>query len=388
MATVPQQRRTREIDYPTSDGKPMAETELHLNDQIDVIQTLKDYFEREPMVYVGGNMLVFYEEGNRRKHLAPDVFVVRGVEKKKNVRDYYLIWKEGKSPELVIEVTSKTTKNEDKKRKWALYRDVLGVTEYILFDPTEDYLKPSLQGFRLVAGEYLPIELVAGRLPSQVLGLHLERDGRELRFFDPATGSRLPTKVERTEQAEQLAEAERLPRRGGTPPRRRGTPRAEAERLRRRGTPAQLGRGIRPAAARRGERTTPPGDRGPASKFKVRVSGEPSSRVVDHRSIGMATTPRPRQERTIEYPTGDGNPMIETELHRKNLGDLLEILSDRFADDPMVYVAADLVIYYEEGIPDETARPTDLSSCAVSRNIIGTATRSGKKGRVPIWSSI
>ena len=87
MATVPRQRRTREIDYPTSDGKPMAETELHLNDQIDLIQTLKDYFEREPMVYVGGNMLVFYEEGNRRKHLTPDVFVVRGVEKKKNVRE-------------------------------------------------------------------------------------------------------------------------------------------------------------------------------------------------------------------------------------------------------------------------------------------------------------
>ena len=73
----------------------------------------------------------------------------------------------------------------------------------------------------------------------------------------------------------------------------------------------------------------------------------------------MATTPRPRQERTIEYPTGDGNPMIEAELHRKNLGDLLEILSDRFADDPMVYVAADLVIYYEEGIPEKRLA-TDL----------------------------
>ena len=222
-----------------------------------------------------------------------------------------------------------------RRRKWVLYRDVLGVAEYILFDPTEDYLKPSLQGFRLVAGEYLPIELVAGRLPSQVLGLHLERDGRELRFFVPATGSRLPTKVERTEQAEQLAEAERRC--------------ADEERRRRE-------RGIRPAAARRGERTTPAGDRGPAPKFKVRVSGEPSSRVVDHRSIGMATTPRPRQERAIEYPTGDGNPMIETELHRKNLCDLLEILSDRFADDPMVYVAAGLLIYYEEGNPGETAR--------------------------------
>ena len=71
----------------------------------------------------------------------------------------------------------------------------------------------------------------------------------------------------------------------------------------------------------------------------------------------MATTPRPRQERAIEYPTGDGIPMIETELRRKNLDDLLEILSDRFADDPMVYVAADLLIYYEEGMPEKRLAP-------------------------------
>jgi Uma2 family endonuclease len=209
MATVPQQRRTREIDYPTSDGKPMAETDLHRNDATDLIQTLDDFFEAEPMIYVSGNLLVFYEEGNRRKHVAPDVFVVRGVEKKKNVRGNYLIWKEKRPPDLVMEITSKSTRNEDKKSKWALYRDILKVFEYFLFDPTEDYLKPPLQGFRLVAGDYVPIEPAAGRLPSLVLGLHLERDGEELRLFDPATGVRLMTRSERTELAEQRAEQER-----------------------------------------------------------------------------------------------------------------------------------------------------------------------------------
>jgi Uma2 family endonuclease len=208
MATVPQQRRTREIDYPTGDGKPMAETELHLNDTMDVIQTLGDYFEPDPMVYVAGNMLVFYEEGDRRKHVAPDVFVVRGVEKKKNERGNYLIWKEKRPPDLVMEITSKSTRNEDKKSKWALYRDILKVFEYFLFDPTEDYLKPPLQGFRLVAGDYVPIEPVAGRLPSLVLGLHLERDGEELRLFDPDTGSRLQTPREGRESAQRRAEAE------------------------------------------------------------------------------------------------------------------------------------------------------------------------------------
>jgi hypothetical protein len=49
---------------------------------------------------------------------------------------------------------------------------------------------------------------VNGRLPSQVLGLHLERDGRELRLFDPVTGRRLLTAQDRAEAAE--AERERI----------------------------------------------------------------------------------------------------------------------------------------------------------------------------------
>ena len=42
-------------------------------------------------------------------------------------------------------------------------------------------------------GEYIPIQPVNGRLPSQVLGLHLERDGKDLRFYKPAPGRRLLT---------------------------------------------------------------------------------------------------------------------------------------------------------------------------------------------------
>jgi Uma2 family endonuclease len=215
MATAPHRPRTRRVDYPTGDGKPMAETEIHRDDIVDLIQTLKDHFVAEPMICISGNMLMFYEEGNRRKHVSPDVFVVRGIEKK--IRQNYLIWKEGKAPDLVIELTSKSTKHEDQVKKKELYRDVLQVSEYFMFDPTEDYLEPSLQGFRLVDGEYLRIEPVDGRIPSEVLGLHLERDGRELRLYDPARGSRLLKPIERTIEAEAAArearaEVERLRR--------------------------------------------------------------------------------------------------------------------------------------------------------------------------------
>ncbi len=199
-----------EVDYPRSDDKRLGETDLHRQDMVDLIETLKDRFAADPMVYVSGNLLLFYEEGNKRKHISPDVFVVRGVSKLPP-RDYYLLWREGKGPDVVVEITSKTTRSEDQKKKWLLYRDVLKIPEYFQFDPTEDYLKPSLQGHRLVHGEYEPIEFVAGRLPSTLLGLHLEREGFELRLHDPVSSSRLPTTRERMEQAEiarRQAEAE------------------------------------------------------------------------------------------------------------------------------------------------------------------------------------
>ncbi len=95
------------------------------------------------------------------------------------------------------------------KKKFEIYRDILRVSEYFLFDPTEDYLDPPLQGFRLAGTTYVPITPIAGRLPSQVPGLHLERDGTNLRLFDPATGQRLLTRLEGREAAERRAAEER-----------------------------------------------------------------------------------------------------------------------------------------------------------------------------------
>ena len=72
----------------------MAETEFHRDQMVELIQTLQIRYAGEEMIYVGGNMLVYYEQGNRRRHISPDVFVVKGVAKHK--RKYFLIWEEGK----------------------------------------------------------------------------------------------------------------------------------------------------------------------------------------------------------------------------------------------------------------------------------------------------
>ena len=209
MATAPKSLAKSKIDYPTADGKPMAETEAHRDDMVDLIETLKHRFAAVDDFYVSGNLLLYYVEGDKHQHVSPDVFVVRGVPKTPK-RDYYLLWEEGRTPELAIELTSKLTRHEDQRKKFLLYRDVLQVREYFLFDPYQEYLKPSMQGYRLIDEDYYPIAPIAGRLPSEILGLHLERDGDELRLFDPATGRRLPTPRERLVRVE--AENDRLRR--------------------------------------------------------------------------------------------------------------------------------------------------------------------------------
>ena len=198
----------KKIEYPTSDGRPMAETDHHRNCMLEGIETIKLARGHEPDFYVSGNLLVFYVPGDRRRHVAPDFFVVRGVPN--HERDNYLIWEEGKAPEVTIEYTSKTTRKEDQGTKFVLYRDTLKVKEYFQFDPFGDYLQPRLIGHRLRGNRYVRIRPVAGRLPSQVLGLHLEAVGDRLRFYDPSTGRWLPTPDEAREQAEAAQqEAER-----------------------------------------------------------------------------------------------------------------------------------------------------------------------------------
>jgi Uma2 family endonuclease len=189
------------VDYPTGDGKPMAETPTHRDNMIDLIAMLRTWYSKNPDVYISGNMLLYYEEGNKHKHVSPDVFVAHGVPKDSDL-DYYATWREGKGPDLVIEVTSRSTRKEDTEKKFRLYQHTLHVPEYFLFDPYGEYLKPPLQGYRLKRGRYVRIKPVRGRLPSEVIGLQLERSWQTLRFYDPAAKLWVPTGQEKVAQAD------------------------------------------------------------------------------------------------------------------------------------------------------------------------------------------
>ncbi len=192
------------IHYPESDGKPMGETDVHIDALIYLREALRDYFRDDPQLYVAGNMLLYYEEGNPAACVAPDVFVVQGVAK--GERRTYGLWDEGQPPAVVFEITSRGARLEDLGTKRAIYA-MLGVREYFLYDPLGEYLRPALQGYQLQEGEYQRIRPGAeGGLASRVLGLDLQLVDGRLRVFDPATGEGLLTPAE-AQMARRVADA-------------------------------------------------------------------------------------------------------------------------------------------------------------------------------------
>ena len=205
------------VEYPSSDGQPMGETPAHRDCIIDAMGALREFFAERPDVYVGGNMFLYYEEGNPRASVIPDVFVVIGAVKDElregGWRETYKLWEEPKAPDFVLEVTSRSTRRQDQIRKRALYAR-LGVSEYFLYDPREEYLAPPLQGMRLSGSEYeplAPVRLADGKegVWSERLGLYLYRRGQALRLHDPVAGRNLLTHREEAAARREEAAARR-----------------------------------------------------------------------------------------------------------------------------------------------------------------------------------
>jgi Uma2 family endonuclease len=193
----------RPVRYPESDGKPMGETETHIREIMRLIRTLDLRFADRDDVYVGGDLLVYYEEGNPRAVVVPDVFVAVGAPKGPE-RRIWKLWEERVPPTLVIEVTSPSTRREDLGRKRTLYAR-LGVPEYVLYDPLGEYLRPALQGFRLARVAFEPMAVERESLVSEALGLRLTLVDGHLQFIDRETGARLVTPEEELQRrVEQL----------------------------------------------------------------------------------------------------------------------------------------------------------------------------------------
>ena len=201
------------IEYPCSDGEPMAENDHQFTALTESALTLREWLAERLDVYVGGDMLIYYRMNDNETRIAPDIFVVFGV-LDRTPRYSWIVWREGKAPDFVLEIASPGTWRRDALRKREIYAE-LGVREYWRFDPTGECFRPPLVGERLVDGEYQPIGLVADvdgalRGYSELLALDIcvlaEGERNLLRFYDPVGGRWLRTHHEEA-VARQAAEA-------------------------------------------------------------------------------------------------------------------------------------------------------------------------------------
>src|SRR5205085_1326347 len=135
-----------EDDLPHTDGDQVMESDVHAMQLPLLKDTLKKHWKRRKDFYIATNMYVYFSENQVTTHdfRGPDVFVVLGVPN--HPRKSYMLWKEGKGPNVVIEILSDSTRRVDKGKKKQIYQDVLRVPEYFYCDPFTD----EFAGFALV----------------------------------------------------------------------------------------------------------------------------------------------------------------------------------------------------------------------------------------------
>lgn len=196
----PQKNGGKEIYYPESDGKPVAETEIHINTIFNLYGLLRNYFSDKADVAVIADMMFYYEKGNTRKSIAPDVMVVKGVHK--NPRRVFKLWEE-KTPDVIFEISSRRTWRDDLQKKYFLYQE-FGVKEYYIFDPEYDYLRDGLVAYHLKDSKFEDVKIKEGRIFSPALGLEVVDTGETLRLFNPETKKFLPTMEEMESEIEKL----------------------------------------------------------------------------------------------------------------------------------------------------------------------------------------
>ena len=219
-------RASTAIVYPETDGMPLPDGEYQAPLYISILGTLRTHFGDVPGARVNGDTFIYYVEGNSRRSVSPDCYVVFGLSEAAleslslEGNNTYLLWEVGKPPDFILEIGSSSTARTDLESKRDLYAE-LGVGEYWRYDGTggEFYGEP-LVGERLVDGEYRRLEMQReddGRVwsHSEALNLDLWWVEEELRFWDPAAEQWLLSHEEERAgrvSAESRAEEERAGR--------------------------------------------------------------------------------------------------------------------------------------------------------------------------------
>jgi Uma2 family endonuclease len=202
-----------QAELPYDDGVPMESQRHKL--QLDLLMdALLPWLGERSDGYVGGNMFVYYSlaQVKNQDFKGPDFFVV--LEVPKGERRSWVVWEEGKAPDVVIELLSDSTAKQDKNEKKLIYQNQLRVSEYFWFDP---FNSDDWAGFTLRHGVYEAIAPnTQHQLVSHALGLALVRWQGNYKGVDATwlrwarlDGELLLTPQEIAEQEQQRAEQER-----------------------------------------------------------------------------------------------------------------------------------------------------------------------------------
>jgi Uma2 family endonuclease len=197
----------REVEYPESDGEPMADNTKQLLWIVVLYGNLAALFRHQPDVFVGGNQFWYPVEGEDQLKLALDVYVVFG--RPKGHRPSWKQWEEGNVPMTVVfEVLSPRNRATEMLDKLAFYEDH-GVEEYYAYDPEVNRLHVYLR-----QGDMLRRVRKVDGFTSPRLGIRFDLSGPEMVVFLPS-GRRFMTFEEveeerlRLEVAGKQLEAER-----------------------------------------------------------------------------------------------------------------------------------------------------------------------------------
>ena len=197
------------LNLPTDDGEPL-ESNWHLAEIFALIHSMLWHWRDRKDYFAGGNMFVYFDPNRAkdRNFRGPDFFLVKDVPW--GDRPCWIVWEEGRAPNLVVELMSPSTKDMDLTTKYDIYEKMLQTPEYVAYDPATRELK----AWRLKKGKYQPLKANAeGRIYLEQVDLWIGtiqcvvqgHEGCWLRFFD-ADGRMIPMKGEAEEVRADRAE--------------------------------------------------------------------------------------------------------------------------------------------------------------------------------------
>jgi Uma2 family endonuclease len=205
VTSAPELIQPKPIEYPDSDGQPMADNTKQFQWIQTIHSNLAALFANDPQVFVAGDLLWYPIEGDNKTRQAPNVMVVFGVPK--GDRGSYMQWRENHiAPQVVFEILSPGNRLTEMLKKQLFY-DRYGVEEYYLYDPDRNDLSALIRG---AEGPFEPVDDPHDWV-SPRLGIRFQWDDDTLTLLRP-DGQPFSTLLEerqRAEQAQQQAEQER-----------------------------------------------------------------------------------------------------------------------------------------------------------------------------------